>query len=39
MDGMTVRLIDDASEFLALRDRWNELLRSSRSDNPFLTWE
>ena len=39
MDGMTVRLIDDASEFLALRDRWNDLLRSSRSDNPFLTWE
>jgi len=39
MNGMTVRLIDDASEFLTLRDRWNDLLRSSRSDNPFLTWE
>jgi hypothetical protein len=37
MNGMTVRLIDDASEFLTLRDRWNDLLRSSRSDNP-LDW-
>ena len=39
MSEMTVRLIDDASEFTALRDRWNDLLRSSRSENPFLTWE
>jgi len=39
MGQMTIRLIDDASEFMSLRDRWNDLLRSSRSDNPFLTWE
>ena len=39
MSEMTVRLIDNASEFMSLRDRWNDLLRSSRSDNPFLTWE
>src|SRR5262245_37133039 len=39
MNDVTVRLIDDAPAFVAFRVRWNDLLRSSRSDNPFLTWE
>jgi CelD/BcsL family acetyltransferase involved in cellulose biosynthesis len=34
-----VECIDDAWRFTALRPRWNELLRASDADNPFLTWE
>lgn len=36
---VTVQLVEDASAFAALRPQWNELLRASVSDNPFLTWE
>ena len=36
---ITVQCIEDAWGFTALRPRWNELLRASASDNPFLTWE
>ena len=34
-----VECVEDAWGFTALRSKWNELLRSSASDNPFLTWE
>jgi CelD/BcsL family acetyltransferase involved in cellulose biosynthesis len=36
---VTVQQIEDATAFAALRPHWNELLRASASDNPFLTWE
>jgi CelD/BcsL family acetyltransferase involved in cellulose biosynthesis len=36
---VTVQLVEDANAFAALRPQWNELLRASVSDNPFLTWE
>ena len=36
---VTVQQVEDATAFKALRPRWNELLRASVSDNPFLTWE
>src|SRR5215510_14841179 len=36
---MSVRLIQTEPEFLALEDRWNALLRQSRSDTIFLTWQ
>ena len=36
---VTVQHVDDATAFAALRPHWNELLRASVSDNPFLTWE
>src|ERR1700752_1938186 len=36
---VTVQHVDDATAFAALRPHWNEVLRSSASDNPFLTWE
>ena len=36
---VTVQDIQDATAFAALRPHWNELLRASGSDNPFLTWE
>ena len=39
MSPLTVRVIDDVRAFTALEDEWRELLRSSSSDNPFLTWE
>ena len=39
MGPLTVTVIDDVREFTALEDEWRELLRSSSSDNPFLTWE
>jgi CelD/BcsL family acetyltransferase involved in cellulose biosynthesis len=31
--------IGDADRFRALRSDWDELLRASSSDSPFLTWE
>jgi CelD/BcsL family acetyltransferase involved in cellulose biosynthesis len=34
-----VQEVKDATAFAALRPDWNELLRASSSDNPFLTWE
>lgn len=37
--GVSVTGIQDAEAFTELRDDWRELLRSSASDNPFLTWE
>jgi CelD/BcsL family acetyltransferase involved in cellulose biosynthesis len=36
---VTVEEVEDASAFAALRPHWNELLRASAADNPFLTWE
>src|SRR5688572_22260158 len=39
MGPLTVKVIDDIRGFTALADEWRELLQSSRSDNPFLTWE
>jgi CelD/BcsL family acetyltransferase involved in cellulose biosynthesis len=35
----TIACVEDAETFAALRDEWAELLRSSASSNPFLTWE
>ena len=35
----TVECIADPAEFAALGPQWNELLRASAADNPFLTWE
>ena len=39
MGPLTVRVIDDVRGFTALEDEWHELLESSSSNNPFLTWE
>jgi len=39
MAPLTAKVIDDVREFTTLEDEWRELLRSSSSDNPFLTWE
>jgi CelD/BcsL family acetyltransferase involved in cellulose biosynthesis len=36
---VTVQQVEDATAFAALRPQWNDLLRDSVSDNPFLTWE
>lgn len=36
---ITVECIRDGWGFTALRPQWNELLRSSAADCPFLTWE
>jgi CelD/BcsL family acetyltransferase involved in cellulose biosynthesis len=36
---MAVESISDPATFAAMRDEWNDLLRASASDNPFLTWE
>jgi CelD/BcsL family acetyltransferase involved in cellulose biosynthesis len=38
-DDWTVRSLRTAEEFRDLRDEWNALLASSRSDSLFLTWE
>jgi CelD/BcsL family acetyltransferase involved in cellulose biosynthesis len=35
----SVEEIQDPESFAALGPHWNELLRDSVSDNPFLTWE
>jgi CelD/BcsL family acetyltransferase involved in cellulose biosynthesis len=37
--GMSVEIIDRLPAFEALRPQWNELLRASAADGPFLTWE
>ena len=34
-----IECIDSAWGFTALRPQWNELLRASAADGPFLTWE
>jgi CelD/BcsL family acetyltransferase involved in cellulose biosynthesis len=36
---ITVECLEDSWGFTSLRPRWNELLRASAADNPFLTWE
>lgn len=36
---MTVDCIQDDRGFQALRTEWQDLLRESDADNPFLTWE
>src|SRR5262249_31345456 len=36
---VTVQTVEDATAFVAIGPHWNELLRASVSDNPFLTWE
>jgi CelD/BcsL family acetyltransferase involved in cellulose biosynthesis len=36
---VTVQAVEDPTAFAALGPHWNELLRASVSDNPFLTWE
>jgi CelD/BcsL family acetyltransferase involved in cellulose biosynthesis len=36
---MNVDLVDAPARFAAIREEWNELLASSWSDSPFLTWE
>jgi CelD/BcsL family acetyltransferase involved in cellulose biosynthesis len=36
---IAIRHVDDTPAFAALRPHWNELLRSSAADSPFLTWE
>jgi len=35
----TISVIDDTDRFGSLRTEWKDLLRSSSSNNPFLTWE
>jgi len=35
----TISVIDDFDRFGSLRTEWKDLLRSSSSNNPFLTWE
>jgi CelD/BcsL family acetyltransferase involved in cellulose biosynthesis len=40
VDGtLTVQSVEESGGFESLRPQWNELLRASGSDNPFLTWE
>jgi CelD/BcsL family acetyltransferase involved in cellulose biosynthesis len=38
-DVLAVDVVDAVDRFNALRNEWIELLRSSSSNNPFLTWE
>jgi CelD/BcsL family acetyltransferase involved in cellulose biosynthesis len=38
-EALRVEVVTDPHEFVALRTRWNALLRESRSDCIFLTWE
>jgi CelD/BcsL family acetyltransferase involved in cellulose biosynthesis len=35
----SVAVLDGAHSFAGIREEWNELLRSSDADCPFLTWE
>jgi CelD/BcsL family acetyltransferase involved in cellulose biosynthesis len=35
----SVEIIDQLPGFEALQPQWNELLRASQADGPFLTWE
>ena len=39
MGPLSVKVVDDLQGFTALEHEWRELLQSSSSDNPFLTWE
>ncbi|HVN94912.1 MAG TPA: GNAT family N-acetyltransferase [Syntrophorhabdaceae bacterium] len=39
MDNPTLRIVSDPHEMKAMRESWNELLKNSSSDTPFLTWE
>jgi CelD/BcsL family acetyltransferase involved in cellulose biosynthesis len=34
-----IAVVDNAADFAAMREEWNELLSASRSDSVFLTWE
>jgi CelD/BcsL family acetyltransferase involved in cellulose biosynthesis len=34
-----VEIVEQTAGFEALRPRWNDLLRASSANNPFLTWE
>jgi len=36
---LKVKEIDDFSQFVALRDQWNQVLSKSEDNNIFLTWE
>jgi len=36
---VSVTSVQDAETFAALREEWSDLLQSSASSNPFLTWE
>src|SRR5262245_13154204 len=36
---VTVQVVEDATAFAALAPHWNELVRATVSNNPFLTWE
>ena len=36
---LSVTSVEDAEAFAALRHEWSELLHTSTSSNPFLTWE
>ncbi|MEM5866757.1 MAG: GNAT family N-acetyltransferase [Candidatus Aenigmatarchaeota archaeon] len=36
---MKVTEIDNTEDFFALKSVWNNLLRKSKDNNPFLTWE
>ena len=36
---VAIECVDDRWGFTALRPEWNELLRASGADCPFLTWE
>lgn len=36
---LTTQVVRDHWGFTLLRPHWNELLRASAADNPFLTWE
>jgi len=38
-EALRVEVVTDPHEFVVLRTRWNALLRESRSDCIFLTWE
>jgi CelD/BcsL family acetyltransferase involved in cellulose biosynthesis len=39
MGPLSVKVVDDVQGFTALEHEWRELLQSSSSDSPFLTWE
>jgi CelD/BcsL family acetyltransferase involved in cellulose biosynthesis len=36
---LTIEVIDRLDDFTRMRSQWNELLRASAADCPFLTWE
>lgn len=39
MQNIMLRLVREPSEFFTMRDTWNDLLKRSRADTIFLTWE